>query len=240
MEKMKITSSESKGKLEISGKGLITSLHFNAKVRTQKYKRARYAIGNVSKKDLSNIVKEFDKFEKLLYEKKRPKHEPTDRYFYLARQLAKCMMISNNINWHDHGSYTKITAPSLNVNATNEDESKHIIMHGGLSENCSTDVSKSERNIVNETLPQNNSTDVSEYTITKLKYKEYKEPSVTNEVTSYFNIFECGRNLLEKLDVTFQQVFMATPKDEYYNALMYTIVKENNLNGEPFSNDKIR
>ena len=32
-EKMKITSSESKGKLEISGKGLITSLDFKAKAR---------------------------------------------------------------------------------------------------------------------------------------------------------------------------------------------------------------
>ena len=37
--KMKITSSESKGKLEGSGKGLITSLDFKAKVRPQKYKK---------------------------------------------------------------------------------------------------------------------------------------------------------------------------------------------------------
>ena len=36
MYKMKITSSESKGKLERSGKGLITSLGFKAKVRPQK------------------------------------------------------------------------------------------------------------------------------------------------------------------------------------------------------------
>ena len=39
LDKMKITSSESKGKLEISGKGLITSLGFNTKARSQKYKR---------------------------------------------------------------------------------------------------------------------------------------------------------------------------------------------------------
>ena len=84
MYKMKITSSESKNKLERSGKGLITYLCFKAKVRPQKYKKARYAIGNVSKKDLSKIVREFDKFYKLSSEKKRPKHEPTNRYFYLA------------------------------------------------------------------------------------------------------------------------------------------------------------
>ena len=91
LDKMEITFSESKGKLEISGKGLITSLGFKAKVRPQKYKKARYAIRNFSKNDLSKIIKEFEKFEKLPYEKKGPKNKPTESYFYLARQLAKCM-----------------------------------------------------------------------------------------------------------------------------------------------------
>ena len=57
LDKMKTTSSESKGKLEKSGKGLFTSLGFKTKVRSQKYKKARYAIGNVSEKNLSNIIK---------------------------------------------------------------------------------------------------------------------------------------------------------------------------------------
>ena len=43
-----------------------------------------YAIGNVSKKDLSNIIKDFEKLPYEIYEKDRPKHEPTDSYFYLA------------------------------------------------------------------------------------------------------------------------------------------------------------
>ena len=85
LDKIKITSSESKGKPERSGKGLINSLGFKAKVRPQKYKKARYAIKNVSKKDLSKIIREFEKFEKLPYERKMPKHEPTDSYFYLSR-----------------------------------------------------------------------------------------------------------------------------------------------------------
>ena len=37
LDKMKIISSESKEKLEISGKGLITSLGFKTKARSQKY-----------------------------------------------------------------------------------------------------------------------------------------------------------------------------------------------------------
>ena len=36
MDNMKTTSSESKGKLEISGKGLVTSLGFKTKARSQK------------------------------------------------------------------------------------------------------------------------------------------------------------------------------------------------------------
>ena len=85
---------------------MVTSLGFKTKVRSQKYKKARYAIINVSEKDLLKIIKEFEKIEKLPYENKRPKHEPTDSYFRLARQLAKCMMIYDELNWRDHGGYT--------------------------------------------------------------------------------------------------------------------------------------
>ena len=126
------------------------------------------------------------------------------------------MMISYNLNWHDHGSYTKITAPSLNINGMDKDESICIIVHKSLSEDFSTDVSESKRNIVNESLLQKNYANISEYTITELKDKEYKEPSVTKEVKRYSNIFECGGNLLDRLDVTYQRAFMATPQDKYY------------------------
>ena len=110
---MKIISSDSEGKLERSGKGLITSMGFKTKARPNKYKKSRYAIRNVSKKDISKIIKEFEKFEKLPYERKRPKHEPNDSYFYLARQLAKCMMRYDALNWHDYGSYTEMNSPLL-------------------------------------------------------------------------------------------------------------------------------
>ena len=63
---------------------------------------------------------------------------------------------------------------------------------------------------------------------------------MTKEVTSYFDILKCGRNLLDRLDVTYQRYFMATPKDKYFNVWLDTLVKDNNLKGEPLSNDKIR
>ena len=67
------------------------------------------------------------------------------------------MMGSDNLNRHDHGGYTEMTSPSSNVNVTDEDESKEIIVHKNLLEYSSTDISESERNIVNVTLSQNNS-----------------------------------------------------------------------------------
>ena len=55
--KMKTTSSESKEKSGRSGKGLVTALAFKTKVKSQKCKNATYAIGDVSEKDLSKIIK---------------------------------------------------------------------------------------------------------------------------------------------------------------------------------------
>ena len=54
------------------------------------------------------------------------------------------MVISDEHNWHVHGSYAEKTALSLNVNVTDEDESKEIIVHNTLTEYLSKDVSESE------------------------------------------------------------------------------------------------
>ena len=112
-------------------------------------------------------------------------------------------------------------------------------MHENLSENNSKDVSESERNITKATFSQNNSADVPENTITALKDKEQMEPSVNQKETSYFNTLECGRNLLDQLDVTYQQVFMATPEDEYYKDMTKILIKANNKGGN-VCNEKIR
>ena len=62
---------------------------------------------------------------------------------------------------------------------------------------------------------------------------------MTKEVKHYFNIFECGRNLLDQLDVTYQQAFMATPQDEYYTEMLKNLIKMNNCEGEPLSNESL-
>ena len=152
-------------------------------------------------------------FFKVPYLKRIPKHEPTSSYFHLVVCLGECMMRCGENNHHVHDGYEEEMAPSSVFNDTDEDESKNSIVHEPFdepsSENLSMDVSESECNIVNETLSQNNSSDVPTNVITELKYYEHTEPSVSDKGSSYFNIFECGRNLLYQLDVTYQRAFTA-------------------------------
>ena len=75
-------------------------------------------------------------------------------------------------------------------------------------ENLVMEESESECSIVNETLSQSNSSNVT----TELDYDDHIKPSANFKKASYFNIFECGRNLLDKLDVTYQSAFTATEK----------------------------
>ena len=44
-------------------------------------------------KDLSKIIREFEKFEKLPYEKKKPKHEPTGSYYYLNTRRSRVVKV---------------------------------------------------------------------------------------------------------------------------------------------------
>ena len=81
MDKIKIKYLETKEYLGRSGKGLITSLGLKTIIRWRKTKKEKYAITNISLKDVSKIIKES---EKLLYEcymLKRSKHDPTGSYF---------------------------------------------------------------------------------------------------------------------------------------------------------------
>ena len=73
LDKMKITSSEYKEKQERSGKSLITSMGINTKLRPHKYKKARYAIINVSNKDLLRIIREFEKYRMKVMRRRGPK-----------------------------------------------------------------------------------------------------------------------------------------------------------------------
>ena len=158
-------------------------------------------------------------------------------------------MSYNTLNWHNYGSYMEMTAPSSNIYSTDEYKSKRIIVHNGLSQSCSTNEGESKHSIVNKTLSQNYYVDVdelcstekeiSEYIIMEQKDAEYKESSVTKEVTSYFNISECGKNSLDRIDVMYEQTCMTTPKDKYHERMLETLVDDNNCNDALLSNEKL-
>ena len=126
------------------------------------------------------------------------------------------MMRSGDNNHYVHDGYEKEMALSSNVNDknedTDEDESNNSIVHDlfdeRTSENLIMDVSESECNIVDETLLQSDTSNVSK----ELNYEGDVKPSANVKEASYFNIFECGRNILEKLDVTYQRAFTASEK----------------------------
>ena len=110
------------------------------------------------------------------------------------------MMRSGENNHHVHDGYEKEMAPSSDVKNTdedkNEDESNNPIARSfeePSAENLMTDC-----NIVNAS--------------TELNYEDDIKPSANVKEVSYFNIFECGRNLLDKLDVTYQRAFAVSEK----------------------------
>ena len=119
---METTYSEPKEELGRSRKELVTAQYLKTKVGSQKYKKARYAIGNVSMKDLSNIIKEYEKIFNVPYVKRIPKHAPTSSYYHLVRCIAECMMRSDEHNQYVHDIYAEETASSLNNNVTYKDK----------------------------------------------------------------------------------------------------------------------
>ena len=64
---------------------------------------------------------------------------------------------------------------------------------------------------------------------------------MTAKVTSYFNIFDSGRNLLDQLDVTYQQAFIETSaQDEYYKEMTKSHIKDNIRSDGKICNEKIQ
>ena len=83
-------------------------------------------------KDLSNIIREFEKLPYKSYERIRTKHEPTDSYFYISRHRAKCVMRADSLNFYVYPVGTEMTGtkqiPVLRVFSTDEIESEEFLV----------------------------------------------------------------------------------------------------------------
>ena len=117
-------------------------------------KKARYAIINFSNKEISKIITEFGKLPYKSYDRRRPKHEPTDSYFYLSRYLVKCMMRADSLNSHVYHVRMEMAStkqiPILHVFSTYKSELKEFLFNETILRICSTDESKSKGIIFNE------------------------------------------------------------------------------------------
>ena len=120
---------------------------------------ARYAIVNVSIKDLSKIIRDFERLPNKCYERRRPKHDTTDGYFYLARQIPKCIMRSDVLNLHVYPVITEMTGarhiPISHICSIYNRKSKYFLTDENLSRVCSTDKGESKSVISNASSTEN-------------------------------------------------------------------------------------
>ena len=81
--------------------------------------------------------------------------------------------------------------------------------------------------------------DKSEFTITEQKYANNE---VTYDFLKYFNVFnvfECGRKLLDKLDVSYKRLYMTTPKEEYFTEILEHLNEYNDRHSQRLSSKNI-
>ena len=96
--------------MERSVKGSITSLGLKIIGMSKKNKHTSSSITNVGLKEISKIIKEFEKLYYEGYVRKRSKHKPT--VYMLARftYLDKCMIIADTFNSHVDLVRTEMTS----------------------------------------------------------------------------------------------------------------------------------
>ena len=73
---------------------------------------------------------------------------------------------------------------------------------------------------------------------------ENEEPLGTDNTVvkepRYFNIFECGKKILNRLDATCKQACMVTSRYKYYTEMFNNLTDYNDRNNAPISNQKIQ
>ena len=120
-------------------------------------------------------------------------------------------------------------------------------MHKTLFHIVSTDKDESKGIIVNKTLLQSCSTDKDKLCSTEedksecaIKKQEDTKNEVIYDVPNYFNsfnIFECVRNILDRLDVSYERACMANPKNESFTEMLNSLLEHNHRHGTPLCSE---
>ena len=159
---------------------MITSLGLNAKASP----KVRYHIRNVSKKELSRIIREFEKSPYKSYDRRSPKHDTTDSYFYLTIQIENCMMRADSLNSHVYPVRTEMTATkqilSSHICSTDESKLNEFLVNKTLSQICSIDKDESKGITVNDCSTGGRRIIMRSKNINKQKKTQIKRQSMRN------------------------------------------------------------
>ena len=140
------------------------------------------------------------------------------------------MMRADALNLHVYPVRMEMTdmqhIPISHVCDVDDSKSKEILVDGNLFQVCSTEEGESESVIVDEISTEDRELGIVQKSINTNKEKyaidetDHEEPSVTdNPVINeprYFNLFWCGKNLLNRIDSTCERACMSTSRDRYY------------------------
>ena len=55
-----------------------------------------------------------------------------------------------------------------------------------------------------------------------------------------FNVFECGRKILDRLDVSYEIACMATAREKYFTKMLDSLHDDNHCHGTPLSSKKLQ
>ena len=154
------------------------------------------------------------------------------------------MMRSDALNSHCYPVRTEMIAmkhiQTSQFCSTDESKLKEFLVDKTLQHSWSTDKDESKSIIVNKFSTEE---DESECVINKQKDSnnetEYEESSVTYYVLIYSNVFECGRNVFNRIIMSYEQVCMANPRDNYYTKMLETLIYHNDCCNGPISSEKI-
>ena len=109
------------------------------------------------------------------------------------------------------------------VFSTYESETEELLAGKTLSQVCSTDENELKSIISDESSTEESKTECVQRNINKEKdaknEAEHDEPTVTDDPIFvkdpiYFNIFESGKNILNRIDTTCEQACMETSRDK--------------------------
>ena len=129
-------------------------------------------------KDPSKITKGFEKFLYKQYERKRPKHELTASYSYLASKLAKSIIRADALNSRVYPLRTEITGLKhilvLYVCSMDNSKSKELIVDENLLQVCYTDKSESKIIIFNKSSIEESKSECVHKSVNKEKYAKNK------------------------------------------------------------------